>query len=428
MYRELNGRFDNIGIGWLKHGFASENATRYGPCATPMGDGSTLGTNCADAYTSSQNGGRDSLGPRWDLNPITGAYTWNWSTIAGPTPNNTDVAARRLLVPASEWAVPGATYWAEVHYLSADDASWNNGRNNVSSRRVMNIPSANTYASTQIFAGATTQISRTALQSWASAANAATPGSVQLSLVDFHELTQPALDVNGSPSAVMKDCYGQFQVYSRVTQTGPGTWDYLYGIYNLNSHRAAASLSLRVPAGSSETGYTFKAPFYHSGERIDNSPWLSTKSGGLLSFTHNPVFPATMSIPTIGTVSVQPNYIYWGSMYTVSFTSTTPPTTGSARLHLGRGPANATGYQGGTLVVEGLRVPTICAADIGSQGGLTQPDGLLDNNDFIAFINAFFENNQTLADLGKVGGLPGGDNTLDNNDFIAFIDQFFTGC
>ena len=46
----------------------------------------------------------------------------------------------------------------------------------------------------------------------------------------------------------------------------------------------------------------------------------------------------------------------------------------------------------------------------------------------LTIINAFFENNQTLADLGKVGGLPGGDNTLDNNDFIAFIDQFFTGC
>ena len=32
-----------------------------------------------------------------------------------------------------------------VHYLSADDATWNNGRNNVAARRIVNIPSADTY-------------------------------------------------------------------------------------------------------------------------------------------------------------------------------------------------------------------------------------------------------------------------------------------
>ncbi|MFT3684663.1 MAG: GC-type dockerin domain-anchored protein [Phycisphaerales bacterium] len=428
MYRSLNGRLDNLGVSWLKHGFASENATRYGPCVTPFGDGYTLGTNCSDAYTSSQNGDRDSLGPRWDVNPMTGTYTWNWSTIVGPTPSNTDPVARRLQVPTAEWNNPGAEYWVDVHYVTADDATWNNGRNNVAARRIVNIPANNTYASTLIFNGSTTEISTTALQAWANRTNAATPGAVQVSLVDFHELTQPALDVNGAPS-VLKDCYGQFQVYSRVTDNGNGTWNYLYGVYNVNSHRAAAAFSLRVPTNSTETGYTFKAPLYHSGERIDNSLWLSSKTSGVRSFAVNPSFPATMNITGIGNVAVQPNYVYWGSMYTMSFTSNTPPTsTGVARLKLGRAPANATGYQGDTLAVTGLKVPTVCTADVGSQGGLPGPDGSLDNNDFIAFISAFFDNNQSAADLGAQGGLPGADNALDNNDFIAFINAFFTGC
>ena len=66
-------------------------------------------------------------------------------------------------------------------------------------------------------------------------------------------------------------------------------------------------------------------------------------------------------------------------------------------------------------------------ADLGVQGGLNGSDGLLDNNDFIAFINYFF-NSSPLADLGVQGGLPGQDSLFDNNDFIAFIDFFFAGC
>jgi hypothetical protein len=66
-------------------------------------------------------------------------------------------------------------------------------------------------------------------------------------------------------------------------------------------------------------------------------------------------------------------------------------------------------------------------ADIGSAGGLAGADGHLDNNDFIVFINLFF-NGQPGADRGTSGGLPGTDGHLDNNDFIVFINQFFAGC
>jgi uncharacterized membrane protein len=66
-------------------------------------------------------------------------------------------------------------------------------------------------------------------------------------------------------------------------------------------------------------------------------------------------------------------------------------------------------------------------ADFGSQGGIAGPDGLLDNNDFIAFIDAFFAASPR-ADLGVQGGIPGADGLFDNNDFVVFIDLFFAGC
>jgi microcystin-dependent protein len=68
-----------------------------------------------------------------------------------------------------------------------------------------------------------------------------------------------------------------------------------------------------------------------------------------------------------------------------------------------------------------------CPADVGVQGGLPGHDGLLNNNDFIAFIQLFFAGDPQ-ADVGIQGGLPGHDGTRDNNDFIVFISFFFDGC
>jgi hypothetical protein len=74
-----------------------------------------------------------------------------------------------------------------------------------------------------------------------------------------------------------------------------------------------------------------------------------------------------------------------------------------------------------------VRPPACGSADVGSVGGFHGADGILDNNDFIVFIDLFFAGDLT-ADFGRTGGLPGGDGILNNNDFIAFIDAFFNGC
>jgi hypothetical protein len=68
-----------------------------------------------------------------------------------------------------------------------------------------------------------------------------------------------------------------------------------------------------------------------------------------------------------------------------------------------------------------------CIADIGAQGGLPGHDGALDNNDFVVFIDYFFNHNP-LADVGRQGGIAPGDGAWDNNDFVVFIDAFFAGC
>jgi hypothetical protein len=127
-------------------------------------------------------------------------------------------------------------------------------------------------------------------------------------------------------------------------------------------------------------------------------------------------------------VTFNPNALMWGTMYSFRFTTSAAPVQGNARLGLFRAPTDATGYQGNSVAVADVKVPTVCMADIGGPGGFANPDGLLDNNDFIAFIDAFFNSDMLLADVGKAGGLAGSDNVLDNNDFISFINGFFAGC
>ena len=69
-------------------------------------------------------------------------------------------------------------------------------------------------------------------------------------------------------------------------------------------------------------------------------------------------------------------------------------------------------------------------ADIGAAGGAPGPwggDGVLDNNDFVVFIDWFFAHDAR-ADRGATGGVPGSDGLFNNNDFVVFVDQFFGGC
>ncbi|MDP1660435.1 MAG: GC-type dockerin domain-anchored protein [Phycisphaerales bacterium] len=80
------------------------------------------------------------------------------------------------------------------------------------------------------------------------------------------------------------------------------------------------------------------------------------------------------------------------------------------------------------LMIDNVRIITgsNCGpADLGGQGGVAAPDVHLNNNDFIVFIDYFFQNDAR-ADLGSQGGVAGADGLHDNNDFVAFIDAFFT--
>lgn len=97
------------------------------------------------------------------------------------------------------------------------------------------------------------------------------------------------------------------------------------------------------------------------------------------------------------------------------------------------GSHDVTGAKPGAFGVAFFRftVESRCGrADLGSQGAVACHDGVLNNNDLIVFINAFFQSppNLVFTDVGTTGGVPGADGVLNNNDWIVFLDEFFGGC
>jgi len=109
--------------------------------------------------------------------------------------------------------------------------------------------------------------------------------------------------------------------------------------------------------------------------------------------------------------------VWQAHAYTVAATST------ATRLHF----FGMEDVDGGPYLDAVSLVPTCGPADLGSTGGVHQPDGVLDNNDFVVFVDDFFGLNPQ-ADMGSTGGVVGGDGAFDNNDFVVFVDAFFNGC
>jgi hypothetical protein len=143
---------------------------------------------------------------------------------------------------------------------------------------------------------------------------------------------------------------------------------------------------------------------------------------------HNFFYPSTVDLRIDGGPRVSytnPNaptdQLNW-MQFTVTFTAT----GATATLTFLNGSASYN-YESLLDNVTLEAAPACGPADLAGQGGIAGADGMLDNNDFIVFIDYFFAHSP-IADRGSTGGVPGADGHWDNNDFVVFIDQFFGGC
>jgi hypothetical protein len=300
-YRIKNGRIEQIGMSWMKHGFCALQQTLCGPCASAgSGCPSLLGIGCSDPYTSGLNGSQTDLGPRFEANPSTGYFPATGSTTWPSIPAGQSSIARRVQIKASDLDPAqnaGSVYLAECQYVHPQDAANNNDNNNAS-YRVFTVGALSNNAYTIALTGSTFQ-QKAAIYHWS--------------------VVSPTVGYSVADAAD-----GRYIVANNVTTNADGSYHYEYAIFNYNSDSAGRSFSMPIPAGVTVSNMEFKDIAYHSGEPYNSTDWTMTNTGGVLKWECTETFAQNANA----------NALRWSTLYNFSFDSSAAPGTGNAAIGL----------------------------------------------------------------------------------------------
>jgi hypothetical protein len=298
MFRLMDGKFEQIGQSWLKHGFFALSGDLCSPNCIPT-NGDHLGVNCSDPYSASLNGEQGRLGPKFEVNPSTGEFPYP-ATDLNLTGN---AIYKRLQVHNDDLNPilnPGAVYYLDSQYITPDEPPADTHYNNSSYRPVNVTGSSGNY---DIALTGQTEVGSPGIVAWANA-----DPEVDLAIVD-----------------VPND--GRFFVAAKATELGGGMWNYEYAIMNQNSHRAAGEFRMQILPGSNLQNTGFHDVDYHSGEPFDGGDWRTS-----IDSSTGP----TMLIWETDDYLANPdaNALRWDTLYNFRFDVNTPPRTGDATLGL----------------------------------------------------------------------------------------------
>jgi hypothetical protein len=298
LYRLKNGRFEQIGMSWLKHGINSTNSSdaACGTCVEPPILHHQLGVGCTDAYGAGANGARP-LGRRSEVDATSGVFPYPYTAATA-----TVVYEQRLKVLESDVDSdlnPGALYGIEGQMVAGDDAAAGNGLDNVAFQEVF------TAAASPFDLTLTGPVVRgkSALWGWKAADN-----GVEIAAVDFDTGAAGPLE--------------RFEVARRVTGGG-SAWHYEYAVRNMNSKRAARRFEIRFPDGATISNAGFHDVEHHSGEPYSTADWEVDTGAGLVSWSTSPV-----------EVDADANALRWATLFSFWFDSTSGPAGALHRIDL----------------------------------------------------------------------------------------------
>jgi hypothetical protein len=380
MYRYKDGRFEQIGMAWLKHGFCALSDDLCGTCNAPL-DCDFLVPGCSDPYSAGTNGndpGR--LGPRYEVNPRTGDFPYPPDDSAPLV----DSTYRRLRVNANDVSAalnPGATWIIEAQYVAADDATFNNDDNNASHRQVL----LDANGAITNFSGMTVQ-TEPAIMAW------------------------PDLDADATVSIVDVAGAGRFYVGSAAHDLGDGTWAYEYAVYNLNADLPAYEVSIGKSADACIGGIGFGDVEYITGEPSDGNDWTALDSGAAVAWSTAPLSD-----------DANANVLRWGTMYTYRFVSNGAPVSTMMNVALSDDTMPTPNTDAFAVAVVGPA--SACPADCSPPGG----NGAVNIDDLIAVLNAFGAT-ESACDVAPTNADCTSGNAAVNIDDIVFIINEFGDC
>lgn len=326
MYRVRDGRLEQIGGAYLKHGFFATNTSdSFLPGGQNPGTGSLLGPNLTDTYGTGNNGDRRYLGPRSEFNPLTGVWTAFGSLFdiglpgSGLTPdgqrsytgNGVLPHQFRLEVRDSDLAnqPTGTTFWGEGIYYSKDDS---NLYNNVGTRRI--VPTWN---------GSSWSISEP-LEAPSRIAPPVASGTDNSASARFYQqlaIQRYIANIGGDASIAIAQPQNEGDVLVGVNpiNLGNGTWRYEVVVFNYTSDRQIRRIEIPIMKGLTVTGIGYRDA------NLALGGWTGAydSNAGLISwstqtFTQNP----------------NANSLKYGYAYNFWFTANLGPSSNEAVMNL----------------------------------------------------------------------------------------------
>ncbi len=374
MFRLHEGRFEQIGQAWLKHGFASLNQNLCGCNCQNPGTFALLGVGCSDPYDASLNGMQGGLGPKFEVNPHTGEFPWPF-TAAGQTGN---AIYKRLQVAEADLDPdlhPGALYYIEGQYVAPDDAAAGNGNNNASHRQVVPYWQGDKWRLS--YSGMPpTQAERPAVMAWQDQDPA-----VQVALIQI-------------PNE------GLLILAGRATYRGNGVYNYEYALHNLNSDRAVGGFNVPIPDGTTPANIGFHDVAYHSGEPFDGTDWSAGVISNQMAWSTDPY----ASNPNA-------NALRWGTLYNFRFDAFSSPGSAAIKINL---------FKPGTPTVVSTTLVAPAPPLIGDLNG----DCIIDLSDLSGMLVNFGATSGMTYGDGDVDG----DGDIDLDDLSALLVSFGSSC
>ena len=384
LFRLQAGRLEQVGQSWAKHGFAASQTS--GVCGLPCrrdSDGN-LGSGCADIYGVSTNASQRTFGPRHEINPWTGGFTYAGSHI-DTTSSNHNPVQHRLVVSDDDIdpaANAGARYFVELYTLSHDDSDHTNSLG------------------------------------WQEIDVAGRPGGTwEFNFRQVMGNQGPTMDVweGGSrtviPAGKLVDD-GRCYLDVHVSENDDGTYHYEYALYNLDMNRAVSTLSIPVGAGVTVTGRGFKA-VESSGDGFNNEPWRAVRDGSGLTWSTSSLAEHPDSNP-----------LGWGNMYNFWFDADAAPADGAVTLGVYRTDLDGPGSFSGTSRVPGAGAPPPPQGDLFRRGD-TDGNGSVELTDAILVLGYLFQG------TGAPGCLETADTDdngkIDISDAIRLLGWLFLG-
>lgn len=315
LYRLKDDRFEQIGQSWIKHGFLALNRDQCSiGCEAEFLNipGPRLGVGCTDTYGSGTNANQGGLGPRYELNPWTGDWSFAGSHFADPNPPVHDAISHRLQVHDDDLDPtlnPGATYYAEGYYVMLDDIDV---MNSAAWKPVTPVGApGGTWTFTMTQSSDPPNIGF-AIDAWAGATH--TTFAQEVPPVEF----------------VSPD--GRCILAAKATDVGNDYWRYEYALLNIDMDRQVGELVVPVSSCVDVRNIGFHAVRHHDepmnepgGVAIDNSPWNAA------------VCEAVIPNDNVGNAvcwSTTTNPLRWGTLYNFHFEAKAPPVT-DAELTIG---------------------------------------------------------------------------------------------